>query len=116
MHHGRIASPRVARRRVGDGTEGRATLADVAAAAGVSQMTVSRVVNGGPASDKARRAVLQAVEQLGYEPNQAARALASRPRHRRSPAAGVSAVSPIAVVDLWNPFGSFLSEMCKPRS
>jgi len=54
------------------------TLDDVAAAAGVSRSTASRVVRGtGPASDDARRAVHDAVERLGYVPHPGARALAS---------------------------------------
>ncbi|HEU5354429.1 MAG TPA: LacI family DNA-binding transcriptional regulator [Actinocrinis sp.] len=51
---------------------------DVAKAAGVSQKTVSRVLNDEPyVSDEVRRRVLEAAEQLGYRLNGAARALAS---------------------------------------
>ncbi|WP_328609223.1 LacI family DNA-binding transcriptional regulator [Amycolatopsis sp. NBC_00345] len=54
------------------------SLADVAAAAGVSHMTVSRVVNGtGPVGPDTRARVQSAVEKLGYRPNSAARALAT---------------------------------------
>ncbi|MFB8230335.1 LacI family DNA-binding transcriptional regulator [Cellulosimicrobium sp. NPDC055967] len=54
------------------------TLDDVAAAARVSRSTASRVVRGtGPVSDAARRAVLAAVEELGYVPHPGARSLAS---------------------------------------
>src|SRR5690606_1482068 len=54
------------------------TLDDVAAAARVSRSTASRVVRGtGPVSAEARRAVLAAVEHLGYVPHPGARALAS---------------------------------------
>ena len=59
----------------------RPTLQEVAALAGVSRATVSRVVNGGTgvrAGVQAR--VRQAVEELGYMPNPAARALMTR-RH-----------------------------------
>lgn len=54
------------------------TLEDVAAAAGVSRATVSRVVNG-DSNVKAptREKVERAIAQLGYTPNPAARALAS---------------------------------------
>jgi DNA-binding LacI/PurR family transcriptional regulator len=54
------------------------TLEDVAALAGVSRATVSRVVNG-DSNVKAptREKVEQAIAQLGYTPNPAARALAS---------------------------------------
>jgi LacI family transcriptional regulator len=50
---------------------------DVARAAGVSAMTVSRVVNHeSNVSDETREKVLKAVAELGYVPNTAARALA----------------------------------------
>ncbi|MEU0083262.1 LacI family DNA-binding transcriptional regulator [Streptomyces sp. NPDC006274] len=57
----------------------RPTLEAVAARAGVSRATASRVVNGGvgvraPLVDKVR----QAVEELGYVPNHAARTLVTR--------------------------------------
>ncbi|MBQ0852137.1 LacI family DNA-binding transcriptional regulator [Streptomyces sp. NPDC057621] len=62
-------------------TQPRPTLEAVAARAGVSRATVSRVVNGGegvrePLVERVRRAV----EELGYVPNQAARSLVTR-RH-----------------------------------
>src|SRR3982751_2636017 len=51
---------------------------DVAQLAGVSQKTVSRVLNDEPyVSADVRRRVLDAAEELGYRRNQAARALAS---------------------------------------
>ncbi|WP_112266450.1 LacI family DNA-binding transcriptional regulator [Lentzea terrae] len=51
---------------------------DVARLAGVSQKTVSRVLNDEPyVSADVRRRVLEAAEQLGYRLNNAARALAS---------------------------------------
>ena len=51
---------------------------DVARSAGVSQKTVSRVLNGERyVSAEVRRRVLDAAEQLGYRMNSAARALAS---------------------------------------
>src|SRR5690349_16383044 len=58
---------------------GRPTLDQVAARAGVGRGTVSRVVNGSPqVSPEARAAVARAVEELGYVPNRAARALVTR--------------------------------------
>ena len=55
---------------------GRVTIAQVAADARVSAMTVSNVLNGKPgASDETRRLVLEVVERLGYNPNMAARSL-----------------------------------------
>jgi DNA-binding LacI/PurR family transcriptional regulator len=51
-------------------------MADVAALAGVSGQTVSRVVNASPRVDPAtRHRVEQAMERLGYRPHPAARAL-----------------------------------------
>ena len=58
---------------------GRPTLDQVAARAGVGRGTVSRVVNGSPqVSAQARAAVQRAIEELGYVPNRAARALVTR--------------------------------------
>jgi DNA-binding LacI/PurR family transcriptional regulator len=55
------------------------TLEMVAAVAGVSRSTVSRVVNASPrVTPEALKAVTAAIEQLGYVPNRAARSLASR--------------------------------------
>lgn len=55
------------------------TLEQVARYAGVSRATVSRVVNGQTTVDPAIRAcVEQAVSDLNYVPNQAARALMTR--------------------------------------
>lgn len=57
----------------------RSTIEEVAALAGVSRSTVSRVVNGATAvSPAALAAVQNAITELGYEPNRAARSLASR--------------------------------------
>ncbi|MEU6172986.1 LacI family DNA-binding transcriptional regulator [Streptantibioticus parmotrematis] len=54
------------------------TLADVAARAGVSSATVSRVLNGNyPVADHTRERVLRAVEDLEYVVNGNARALAA---------------------------------------
>ncbi len=64
---------RPGRRRGGSG----ATVADVARSAGVSAMTVSRVVNGAPGVGEATRGrVGKAIAALGYVPNHAARSLA----------------------------------------
>ncbi len=60
----------------------RPTIEEVAALAGVSRSTVSRVVNGSTAvSPEALTAVQQAIAELGYAPNRAARSLASRQTH-----------------------------------
>jgi DNA-binding LacI/PurR family transcriptional regulator len=51
-------------------------MADVAARAGVSHQTVSRVINGHPSvAPLTRERVQQAIAELGYRPNLAARAL-----------------------------------------
>jgi len=53
------------------------TINEVARHAGVSPMTVSRVVNGGKyVREDTRKAVLEAVRELNYAPNPAARSLA----------------------------------------
>jgi DNA-binding LacI/PurR family transcriptional regulator len=58
------------------------TIEEVAAAAGVSRSTVSRVVNGSTAvSPEALDAVTRAIAELNYVPNRAARSLASRQTH-----------------------------------
>lgn len=55
------------------------TLDMVAARAGVGRGTVSRVINGSDhVSERARQAVNQAIAELGYVPNQAARTLVTR--------------------------------------
>jgi LacI family transcriptional regulator len=54
------------------------TIHDVAARAGVSSMTASRVVSGSvPVRDELRRKVLAAIKDLNYQPNLAARAARS---------------------------------------
>jgi DNA-binding LacI/PurR family transcriptional regulator len=64
---------------VSDQQDGSPTLESVAARAGVSRSTVSRVVNGSP---KVRAEVVEAVNatiaEMNYVPNRAARSLASR--------------------------------------
>ena len=71
------------------------TLEDVAAEAGVSRMTVSRVLNGqGGASPKTRQHILEIAQRLKYRPNAAARGL----RARKSSIIGV------IVPDISNPF------------
>jgi len=58
---------------------GRVTLADVAGVAGVSPITVSRALRGERAVDPSLVArVKAAADRLGYVPDPAARALASR--------------------------------------
>ena len=57
----------------------RPTLEAVAARAGVSRATVSRVVNGGTTvTAELREAVMRAVDEMGYVPNLAARSLVTQ--------------------------------------
>jgi len=57
----------------------RATIKDIAAAANVSPMTVSNVLNGrrAKASDQTVERIMAAVKALGYRPNMSARSLVS---------------------------------------
>src|SRR5438128_495974 len=73
----------------------RVTIREVAASAGVSAMTVSRVINESPrVSDATRRRVEAAIAELGYVPNRLARGLT----RRRTGTLGV------IVPDVANPF------------
>jgi LacI family gluconate utilization system Gnt-I transcriptional repressor len=66
------------RRRNARPSSGRLTLGDVARIAGVSSMTVSRVINRPESvSDDIRRTVGRAIEESGYVPNLLAGGLAS---------------------------------------
>ena len=57
----------------------KVSLADIARRAGVSTNTVSRVVRGDPeVSEKTRARIAKLVDELGYVPNYAARALAAK--------------------------------------
>src|SRR3954454_10844453 len=68
-------------------------MADVARAAGVSQKTVSRVVNGAPnVRETVRSRVLEAIDDLGFRPNAAARALVT---HRTATIGIVTAAIPL---------------------
>ena len=59
-------------------SRGSATIEDVARRAGVSAMTVSRVINDGKnVRERTRARVLEAIEELRYSPNTAARSLAA---------------------------------------
>ena len=58
---------------------GRITMADVARQAGVSLMTVSRVVNQkDDVGEATRQRILQIIDELGYRPSGIARGLATR--------------------------------------
>ncbi|MGO4404536.1 LacI family DNA-binding transcriptional regulator [Bosea sp. RAF48] len=71
------------------------TITDVATAAGVSPMTVSRVLNGrGGAGEETRQRVLEAAQALNYRPNAFAQSLKSDRSHTVG----------IVVPDIVNPF------------
>ncbi len=73
----------------------RPTLADVALAAGVSAMTVSRAINNKPGlSDDLRQRVLALADDIGFQPNQMARGLVTRQ----------SLTIGLVVPDITNPF------------
>ena len=79
----------------------RCTVEDVARAAGVSLMTVSRAMNGKPGLGAAtRRRVLETAARLGYRPSRVARALASRK---------TSAIG-IILPDMANPYFAILAK------
>ncbi|WP_199672184.1 LacI family DNA-binding transcriptional regulator [Pseudooceanicola sediminis] len=75
----------------------RLTVADVASAANVSKATAARVLGGyGLASETARKAVLEAAERLGYQPNDLARSMST----------GRSGLIGVVVGDIENAFFS----------
>jgi Transcriptional regulators len=79
----------------------RCTLEDVAAAAGVSTMTVSRAINGRPGvGPELRRRILESAGSLGYRPSRVARGLAS------------SKTSTVGIIlpDISNPYFSILAK------
>lgn len=76
------------------------TIADVAKRAGVSKMTVSRVINdSGYTSKETRERVEQAIQELGYIPNALARSL----RFKQTRTIG------LIVTDITNPFFTTLA-------
>jgi LacI family transcriptional regulator len=76
-----------------------ATIYDVAALAGVSPATVSRVLNGRPVSPSNERLVMDAAQELNYTPNRTARTL------RRQ----LSEVVALMIPDIENPFFTSLA-------
>lgn len=76
-----------------------ATIYDVAALAGVSPATVSRVLNGQPVSPAKKRQVTEAARSLNYTPNRVARTL------RRQ----LSEVIALVIPDIENPFFTSLA-------
>jgi len=76
-----------------------ATIKDVAALAGVSPATVSRVLNGHPVSSAKERLVVEATRRLSYTPNRVARTL------RRQ----LSELVALVIPDIENPFFTSLA-------
>jgi LacI family transcriptional regulator len=73
----------------------RTTISDVAKEAGVSTMTVSRVLNGrGEISQETRERVQQVIDKLGYRPSSVARNLKTQRTHTIG----------LIVPDITNPF------------
>ncbi|HEX9016981.1 MAG TPA: LacI family DNA-binding transcriptional regulator [Chloroflexota bacterium] len=73
----------------------RCTIADVARAAGVSKQTVSRVLNNkGELSAATRERILAVIDELGFQPNAAARSLLT----------GRTYTMGLVVPDISNPF------------
>ena len=60
----------------------QATIKDVAKLAGVSISTVSRVINNSkPVSQEIKQKVIEAIDELGYKPNEVARTLVTKRSH-----------------------------------
>lgn len=71
------------------------TIKDIAAKAGVSSATVSRVINdSGPVSEETRKLVLDIIEELNYIPNAVARSLSKNETN----------IIGVVVPDINNPF------------
>jgi LacI family transcriptional regulator len=83
-----------------------ATIYQVAARAGVSPATVSRVLNGGRTSAEAERLVRAAAEELAFTPNRTARTL--RRQH--------SEVIALIIPDIENPFFTALARGVEDRA
>src|SRR5215213_5693088 len=73
----------------------RATIRDVASAAGVSLSTVSRVIHGHPAvNHDLQKRVLEVIAQMDYQPDRSAQRLRSK----------MSSVIGLIISDIENPF------------
>jgi DNA-binding LacI/PurR family transcriptional regulator len=84
----------------------RATMADIAREAGVSKGAVSYALNGrAGVSDLTRQRILRIAEQLGWQPNSAARALSAA----RADAVGLAIARPARVLGLEPFFMAFVS-------
>ncbi|MFN3814601.1 LacI family DNA-binding transcriptional regulator [Brevundimonas sp.] len=102
--------------------KGAVTIHDVARHAGVSPMTVSRVMNAAPGvKDATREKVQKAVDALGYAPNAAARSLARQGGGRigllySNPSAGYLSEFLVGALDGAQKTGALLLiEKCDPN-
>ena len=102
--------------------KGAVTIHDVARHAGVSPMTVSRVMNEAPGvKDATRKTVREAVDALGYAPNAAARSLARQGGGRigllySNPSAGYLSEFLVGALDGAQKTGALLLiEKCDPN-
>ncbi|MFD2341272.1 LacI family transcriptional regulator [Clavibacter tessellarius] len=96
-HAGRSAAGQGA---AGREPAGRATIHDVASAAGVSRQTVTRAMNGMPGiSEETKRRVLDAADQLAYRPSRFGRGLVTGGDHQLG----------LVVDDLRNPWSPELA-------
>jgi LacI family transcriptional regulator len=82
------------------------TIYEVAARAGVSPATVSRVLNGARVSPESTRLVRAAAAELGFTPNRTARRLRGR----------ASAVIALLIPDIENPFFTALARGVEDRA
>lgn len=83
-----------------------ATIYDVAALAGVSPATVSRVFNGRPVSDEKAKVVRDAANKLAFTPNRTARTLRNQN----------SEVIALVIPDIENPFFTSLARGVEDRA
>ncbi len=83
-----------------------ATIYEVAARAGVSPATVSRVMNGAAVSEEKARLVKEAAEQLDFRPNRAARRLRKQ----------TSELIALLIPDIENPFFTALARGVEDRA
>jgi DNA-binding LacI/PurR family transcriptional regulator len=86
------------------------TMADVARRAGVALSTVSHTLSGKrPISAEVRQRVLQAIEELGYQPHALVRALATKQTRT------IALLYPALTSEMTEPHLEFVSEMLNER-
>ncbi len=108
------ATPAATLGQLRGGSGKRVTIYDVARLVGVSAITVSRALNGGSCSAKTREAVQKAARKLGYEPNPAAQALASRKRKRDVTGDRPDAL--LSVPGVWQSYADMMFRLVSPQT